>query len=283
MLKAWLAAQRISSPLRWVLTAAGVAALVIALAQSRWLDDTSAGHIDGALQRALVAFAVARALNGVVSVAQGTEFALEPAGIGVNFAPGQVLDPINDMVERFAWVMLAASSSLGMQKALLSMSAWWLTTALLAGTLLAAVAGVAFGWWRRPRFAFWLKRLLLVMLVLRFAVPVTVLMGELAYRQFLAPQYAAAQADLEATRDRISSLNDDLQTTDDDTGLLSQLGNAARSLGNWQDSLVAYEQAATDAAQSTLDLIVVFLLQSVVLPLLFLYGLFSLGRVLLRA
>ncbi|MEM7376659.1 MAG: hypothetical protein AAF460_04030 [Pseudomonadota bacterium] len=283
MLKPWLATLRVTAPLRWLLTTAVVAILVLVLAQSRWLDDTSTGYIDGALQRALVAFAVARALNGVVSVAQGTEFALEPAGIGVNFAPGQVLDPINDMVERFAWVMLAASSSLGMQKALLSMSAWWLTTALLAGTLVAAIAGVAFGWWQKPRFAFWLKRLLLVVLVLRFAVPVSVLMGELAYQQFLAPQYATAQADLEATRDRIGSLNDALQTADNDAGLLSQLGNAARTIGNWQESLAAYEQAATDAAQSTLDLIVVFLLQSVVLPLLFLYGLFSLGRVLLRA
>ncbi|MEM6985234.1 MAG: hypothetical protein AAF499_01740 [Pseudomonadota bacterium] len=268
--------------LKQVAVVALAALAVVYLAQSRWLDDTSTAHIDNALQRALVAFAVARALNGVVSVAQGTEFALEPGGIGVNFAPGQVLDPINDMVERFAWIMLAASSSLGVQKALLSMSAWWLMTAVLAATLIAAVAGVAFGWWRNPRFAFWLKRILLVVLVLRFAVPLTVLLGELTYQQFLQPQYTAAQADLEATRDRIGSINDTLQGAEEDTGLLSQLGNAARTIGNWQESLDGYEQAAADAAESTLQLIVVFLLQSVVLPLLFLYGLFALARALLR-
>lgn len=258
------------------------AALIAGFAHSRWLDETSSTHIDSALQRALVAFAVARALNGVVSVAQGTEFALEPAGIGVNFAPGQVLDPINDMVERFAWVMLAASSSLGVQKVLLSMSAWWLTTMALVGTLVLALIGSAFGWWRNPRFAFWVKRALLLVLVLRFAVPLTVLLGELTYRQFLQPQYETAQAELESTRDRIGSVNENLQGATEDTGLLSQLGNAARTIGNWQESFTAYEQAASDAAESTLQLIVVFLLQSVVLPLLFLHGLLSLARTLLR-
>ncbi len=253
---------------------------VMAMAQGRWLDDSSEKHIDSALQRALVAFAVARAMNGVVSVAQGTEFALEPAGIGVNFAPGQVLDPINDMIERFAWVMLAASSSLGVQKALLSMSAWWLTNALLAVTLVVCVVGLLRDWWSHPPFRLWARRALLAVMVLRFAVPVTVLLGDIAYQQFLEPQYTQAQSELEATRDRIGVVNESLQSGTGETGILSQLGNAARSLANWQQSLAAYEQAASDAAESTLQLIVVFLLQSVILPLLFLTALLRFLRAL---
>ena len=50
-------------------------------------------------QRALITFALARTLNGVISAVQGTELALQPAGVGVTLTPGQVLDPVNDLVE----------------------------------------------------------------------------------------------------------------------------------------------------------------------------------------
>ena len=42
-----------------------------------------------------------------------------PAGVGVTLSIGELLDPFNDMVERFSWVMLLTSVSLGIQKILL--------------------------------------------------------------------------------------------------------------------------------------------------------------------
>jgi hypothetical protein len=65
-------------------------------------------------------FAVARTLNGVISAAQGTEVALEPGGVGVVLSVGEILDPINDLIERFSAVMLIAASSLGLQALLLN-------------------------------------------------------------------------------------------------------------------------------------------------------------------
>ena len=78
-----------------------------------------------------IVLAVARTLNGVISVAQGTEVALEPGGVGVNLTVGQILDPVNDLIERFSAVMLVASSSLGLQNILLVMTGWWGVTAAL--------------------------------------------------------------------------------------------------------------------------------------------------------
>lgn len=87
--------------------------LAVAAAFTGVLDDVGRETAEQAFSRALVTFAIARTLNGVISVAQGTEVAVEPAGVGVNFAPGEVLDPINDLVERFSSVMLVATSVLG--------------------------------------------------------------------------------------------------------------------------------------------------------------------------
>lgn len=51
-------------------------------------------------------------------MAQGTEVAVEPAGVGVTSAPAQALDPINELIEQFSLLMLGASVSIGLQRAL---------------------------------------------------------------------------------------------------------------------------------------------------------------------
>ena len=56
-------------------------------------DDVSRQQAEQGLKRALATFAIARTLNGVISVAQGTELAVEPGGVGVIMTPGQILDP----------------------------------------------------------------------------------------------------------------------------------------------------------------------------------------------
>ncbi|MBT8449478.1 MAG: hypothetical protein KJO69_07305, partial [Gammaproteobacteria bacterium] len=65
-----------------------------------WLDQTGRSYTEEGIKRALTTYAIARGLNGVISVAQGTEVAIQPVGVGVTFTPGQILDPINDLIER---------------------------------------------------------------------------------------------------------------------------------------------------------------------------------------
>ena len=100
------------APLRKLLLPAALCGLLVVV----WLtppDRAAARQVEAGLRRALVTYAAARALNAVISVAQGTEVALEPGGVGVVFAPGQALDPINDLVEQFSALMLLARSLSG--------------------------------------------------------------------------------------------------------------------------------------------------------------------------
>ena len=98
--------------------------LAIIFNLNQTLDTSSKQHIDKAFNRALITFGIAKTLNGVISVAHGTEIAIQPAGVGINLTPGQILDPVNDLVERFSWIMLASTTSLGIQKVFLTMSIW---------------------------------------------------------------------------------------------------------------------------------------------------------------
>jgi len=82
---------KLSGPVKYGLMALAVAVMV-AVSLMKPIDNSSQSQLDSALTRAMIGFGLARTLNGVISVAQGTEFAVQPAGVGVNFSPGEILD-----------------------------------------------------------------------------------------------------------------------------------------------------------------------------------------------
>lgn len=171
-----------------------VIVLAAAGALTGHIDRASEEQADNALKNALVTFAVARTLNGVVSAAQGTEVALEPGGVGVVLSVGEILDPINDLIERFSAVMLIAASSLGLQTLLLNITSWWGVTAFL---LVAAAGFLAVIWAPRSvaaRYAQPALRVLLILLFVRFAVPVLIVGTTIISDRFLAPEQQAATA-----------------------------------------------------------------------------------------
>lgn len=263
------------SPPRRTLALAALAALAaVALAALGTLDAWATREVDAALARALLAFALARGLNGVISVVQGTQVALEPGGLGVTLSPGEILDPVNDLVEQFSTVMLVASASLGLQKLLLGISAWWPITLLLA----LALAGWIASAWRGgadPRARAWLRALALVLLALRFAVPLAALTSEAAYRLFLAPEYEASTAQLEGSRDDLAARAAAAEQAAQPAADESLLDRANRWLEETRETLDLkarlgdLQQLAADATRNVIDLIAVFVLQSLLFPLAF--------------
>lgn len=286
-----------TNSLRWFWTITVV--LVLALAMVPQVDQLGSDYLDGALKRALAGFAIARGLNGVVSVAQGTEFAITPAGIGVNFAPGEILDPINDLIERFSWIMLLSSSALGVQKVLLSMSAW---QGLSLGLIALGLVLLLTVWVRRGVFAAirpYLTRIFLLLMILRFMMPMVSLANEWVYRVFLEDQYTSASDALDQAREEISALNADVleqQARHDvepgpDGGTQSEPGLVERARAlyrstfsrfDFEKRLEDYQQAAESISENTVGLIVVFIMQTVVFPLLFLWVLLSILKRLAR-
>lgn len=237
------------------------------VALSGWLDRPARALNDAALQRALVTFAVARTLNGVISMAQGTEVAVQPAGMGINFAPGQLLDPVNDLVESFSTVMLYASVALGTQKLLLAIgSGLWLSLLLVGGT--------AIWFWLRQRGSpatGTAARLLLAVWVLRFAVPLVTVGTEAAFNAFLQPEYQRSAEELDRSAIQLGTLSRNEQAqAEADEGFFDRasrwLDSASAAL-DVSARMAELQAAATTAIGNMIDLIVVFLLQTVAIPI----------------
>ncbi len=239
------------------------------------IDRASETQAENALRNALVTFAVARTLNGVISAAQGTEVALEPGGVGVVLSVGEVLDPVNDLIERFSTVMLIAASSLGLQSLLLGITSWWGVT----GFLFAAAAGFLVVIWApgttAARYAGPALRILLLLLFVRFAVPVLIVGTTLISDAFLAPKQAEATAILRDTTENIERINEDAQTvTPGEQSLMERLGEMLdESLESMRvgERMKELKDSASNAAEHIVSLIAIFVLQTILLPLLFLW------------
>jgi predicted membrane channel-forming protein YqfA (hemolysin III family) len=237
------------------------------------------GHIDKAsaeqAENALVTFAVARTLNGVISAAQGTEVALEPGGVGVVLSVGEILDPVNDLIERFSAVMLIAASSLGLQTLLLNITSWWGVT----GFLVAAAAGFLVVIWS-PRsvaatYAGPALRILLILLFVRFAVPVLIVGTTVISDAFLAPEQEAATAILRDTTEDIERINEEARPVPpEEQSFMDRLGEMIdESLESMRigDRMKELKESASNAAEHIVSLIAIFVLQTILLPLLFLW------------
>lgn len=251
--------------------------LVAVLSVTPFMDQRASADYEQLFQRAFVTFALARTINGVISVVQGTEIALQPAGVGVTLTPGEILDPVNDLVERFSWVMMGATISLGVQNVLLDISAWWVIQVLV--TLLAA--------WLLIRLWYpgqgsevtraLLKRAFLLVLFVRFAVPVMLIANDLLYQQFLEERYQQSTEVITEAGRELEQLSEDANAesaVDGEAGMLSSITRAWSSTVDSIDLSGRLERMQAQAAQvieHMIQLSVVFIVQTALLPVAFLW------------
>ena len=251
--------------------------LVILAAQLNWVDEIGENYTEQGLKRALITYGIARGLNAVISVAQGTEVAIEPVGVGVTFTPGQILDPINDLVERFSWVVMASGASLGVQRILLQMTSWQWFSVLVSLSLILALLIYYKQNGLSPAIRLVFYKLALVLVIIRFTVPVIAIINEGIYRVFLQPQYEASSQMLEQATvnlDKISQQENDAKPLASDQSFMERLQTlyqSATSSMEIQGKLDAFKNKAAEISEYTLNLIVVFVIQTLLFPLLFLW------------
>ena len=251
-----------------------VAFIVVAITACAWLapmDTPAMEKVDAGLKRALISFATARALNAVISVAQGTEASIQPLGFGVTLTPGQVLQPIHDLVEQFSNLMLAASVVFGMQKMLISIGSYWPLSLALT---VAALSWAAYCFYQRPPPAL-LSRLLVIFLMLRFAIPVMTLGTDVLWQKYLAADYAVSQDSISSTSGQVDKLSPSISEVSESQGLIEKVKGWLSKNADVKAQFANLKAAAEQAAEHIVKLIVIFVLQTLVIPLLLLWALYS--------
>ena len=247
------------------------------------LDLPASESLDAGTKRAFLTFASARGLNAAISFLQGTEITAG-AGITATISVGQVLDPVNDLVEQFAEMMLLATVSFGVQEILLTMgrdgAVKIALTVIFGGCILWLAAGRSL-----PR---WLRAVLILGLMFRFAIPMATVGTEFVFRHFLEQDYQASEAAIADTTSSVKAVTEDLaaereagESTQADEGWWQRRWGQMKDLvenvnvGARIDELQA---SVSGVAENVVRLIVVFLLQTLVFPVAILWTLYTVVR-----
>lgn len=262
---------------RWLL---GLLALALALSWFGVLDRISATYLDRALERTLTAFALARGTNAAISLLQDADLTVTPVGVGVTLSPGELLDPVNDLVEQVSSFLLVAATSLGVQRIALELAGanlmqWLLSLLFLLG--LPAWLGT-----RHAGFALWPARLFLSLLLLRWLLPLQLLCMQAIDVGVLEPRYQSAVAALTLSKQQAESVGQwaDADASEEPslTERLQRLWPANNGQA-WQERIQGLATQLSQLSRSLIELIVVFSLQALLLPLAFVW----LSSALLRA
>ena len=272
---------------RWLLSV--VLVLVAVLSVTPFVDQRAATDHEQLFQRAFITFALARTINGVISVVQGTEIALQPAGVGMTLTPGEILDPVNDLVERFSWIMLGATISLGVQNVMLDISAFWLIQTLVA--LLAAWLLIRL-WYpgqdSKVNRAL-LRKTFLLLLFIRFSVPAMLIANDMLYQEFLEPRYQQSTEIITEAGRELEQLSEEARAEpveNHEASIFDSITNA------WSDTVAAMDLSgkfsrmqdrAGELTEHLIQLSVVFILQTGLLPVLFLWGFLQVFKWLFRS
>ena len=257
-------------PNRRSLLLAGFFLLLLAACWSGTLERIARSEAEAALGRVVVAFGLARTLNGAISVAQGTEIALQPAGVGVTLTAGEVLDPLNDLVERFSILALTATISLQGQILLTELlSTHWVNLLLSACVGIYLLTALLPPLRRYEKVA---ARITSLVMFTRLIFVVVMFTANWLGNLTLSERHTEAVAELTQTREDISTINKEAEppATTGETSMLDRVTDFfaeqrdALDIGN---RLQAVLDRAEQAVSHLITLSVLFLLQYVALPI----------------
>ena len=248
--------------------------LAILLNWSTQLDQAAEAYLANAVTDNLVIYATARTLNGLISVIQSIQVSIGVgASLGVNL--GEVLDPLNDLIERFSAFVLFALAGLGLQKLVLVATS---SVVMKTVTTLALIIGLM-GWLIKNNPRHWLVRLSLLVVLVRFFFVVEVGTISALDTLYFDHQREQAHTARELAQDQLSKLRQAYMSAAADGNVFSGIWNTANSLVGGDNQL----GIADLTASAIVELIVIMLVRSMLLPLLFLWAVFACSRLLLTA
>lgn len=253
----------------------GILIILALLVSASWfapIDKPAIEQVDAGMKRAFITFAAARALNAAISVAQGTEVSLS-MGAGVTLSVGEVLDPVNDLVEQFSNFMLIATVAFGVQKALLMMGQYEYVKVFLTAIMLIWGA-LYLSSWKMPR---WFHSFIILMLMVRFAIPVAIIGTDVMFKRFLEKDYQSSLDTIGTVTGKVKQpLLQQQAAPPDNQGWFG--GPRIWAPFNPMKKLDELQQKADQAAKDVVQLIVVFLLQTLLIPIFMLWALYLVLR-----
>jgi len=168
------------------------------------MDQTCIEYLDQTLKRATIAYGLCRATNAIVSVLQEIDIGLEVIGT-ITFSPFEWLDPLNDLVERFSWILLTAMASIGIQEFFIRLFPDSIINFILLPGLFMWLTGLWLNKYLPINLLVIGKHFVLLAVVLRFIIPAEVTINNWIYDYHLKNKYDQALDNIKISVKEIKS------------------------------------------------------------------------------
>ncbi len=126
-------------------------------------------YINDSMAMAAKTYVVCSIVNGIVSTIKESSVSASPGGVGVEIEVGQVLDPVDDAVERIAGLASTSLAVSGVQKIVFNIITEKITWVFILFSILTLVLYLVFP---EAKFNSALLRIFFVVLFVRLSIPV---------------------------------------------------------------------------------------------------------------
>jgi hypothetical protein len=237
------------------------------------LDKSADRYFKNSITKAGIAYATCRVINATMSLIKESNVQLQPAGMGITLAIGQIVDPVDDATERLSDVMATVIVSLGVEKLLYDISVS-LVPRLLSILLLVLLFLL---WFKKEKFNKISKILLKVIVIILFArlcLPLSALVNNFVHKNFFEKRIEMAKHQLSLGSAELDKLQE--ITIPPNSGFLGTLRYSAMFLKQktvqFKDALVYTVKNVGMIIENLLSLMLlyvgVFIIQVIMLPLL---------------
>ena len=279
-----------------------------ALSTHGTLDDFAGERLRETTIESFAIYGVARALNATISVIQSIRtggsagVVVAQGSVGVDI--GEALDPLNDAIERFSTVMTWALGSLLLQGVVLAFVSSSVFKWLFALIALVAFATLMIVWRRLSagtpgidplnRSCGAAVKIFVVAAIVRFIVPIFVIVSYLAGQALLQPEIDRRSEELSAISEEVSGDDEQIldqlaieesevaeldaqdPATDDGTSMLDLARAAAAgilpdlSMPDFTSMIPNFVDRAVNLVEYSTRLLVLIAVKNIILPLVFL-------------
>jgi len=256
------------------------------------MDERASKYLNNTMLKAGVTFALARGLNATISLVQESRIGFDFFVSG-ELALFEILDPINDLVEKFSTVMLVSTVSLGIQSLLLKIGQWVGVPILLTAALMLFLLSVLFPE-RMARMKTAVRgvawRVLTIAVVVRIAIPLIALVGAGLDSVVFENRYTEAKHELEKVYREGKEAN--LFVQNYGLGTLEEEAQEGMKRGeksekelfgntgglNMKKMFSRIVESLKNITIHVIDITVVFILQTIIVPLITLWALVRIAK-----
>ena len=234
--------------------------LIVAVSWSGTIDRQTESYVNKATVQALAAFATARVLNAGISVAKSIQ-----VGAVVSVQPLEILDPVHDLVEQYSSIMKLAIGSLVIQKVLLEIVATGFFKILLTLLAILLLASLFVGSAYHSTLMF---KIFTLVCLARFLLILAVGLNGLVDTIYVNNKTQQNMVELEILSREVDAMTISGHSDDRSwyAGITSKF-SAAKDLVNLEN----LKNKVEVAVPAMLNLMALFILKTLILPLLFLW------------